>query len=141
MIFGEESIKKIISGEKTMTRRLRKENENVILDDNGDIFSVVEEIGSLQPYVTRLKWQVGNSYAVCHGRGKAQYEIVKGASCSPLWITITAIKRENLLDISTKDACKEGYENTHKFFQAFSKINKLTEFNSEVWVLEFRKGL
>ena len=62
MIFSSKSIEDILSGKKTMTRRIVKENEIFFEKDN-----LVTSNSNKLPL--RTKWQVGKSYAVQNKRG------------------------------------------------------------------------
>ena len=72
MIFQKESIEAILAGRKTMTRRLVKENEGFSGDSSSDYYCTLNLVFSkdIKKETCRVKWQVGNKYAVCPGRGK-----------------------------------------------------------------------
>ena len=194
MIFSEDSIKKIVSGEKVQTRRLVKEGENGWTWSywvKGKGYNVkgmkpskgIEAVGKNK----RVKWQVGSKYSVCSGRGKPQVwfcpncrKLRQDIDCAmngvgklhctaclseeetveteliPLFIEITGIRKEKLLDISEADAEKEGFDCKGDFYLTYSQINKkvfekycqskdLTYSNKneywspEVWVIDFRR--
>ena len=154
MIFGEKSIEGILSGKKTMTRRLVKEGEELMSTKRNILGSVLpySELYNRTWYFDcvqkngRVKWQVGNDYAVCPGRGKRGllycpkcYSISaysKEVWCAikknhkeeikmkPLRVVIKSIRKEKLLDISEADAKKEGYKNCVEFVEAFAYINR-----------------
>jgi len=157
MIFSKESIEKIISGHKTMTRRLKKG-----------------------------RYKVGNEYSVQLGRGKSaiwycpecgeyqevnydDYESELGhycdncdeANCPDLKIKILSIKKEKLLDITMSDSWAEGFNNFNEFLNIFIQLNwnniprkyksginydvtedclcVADEWNPTVWVISFSK--
>ena len=155
MLFKPEMIEQILNGTKCQTRRLVKEKERLSLFESGTV---------VQGYGQRIKWQVGKKYAVCPGRGKSQvWYCPKCKTCYPvkgivddhryclvcqqylksLFIELTGIRKELLLDISEKDAEREGFDCSWDFLCKFSEINKnktigLNHYNPDVWVLEFK---
>jgi hypothetical protein len=187
MIFQKESIEAILAGRKTMTRRLVKEGEYLKTGEfayNGwydyeknnekELIRVVKN--------KRVKWQVGRKYSVCPGRGKPQvwycpdckfniingkemYDKFKGVQCKcgtmmkPLFVEVTGIRKEKLLDITEEDAKREGFLTKAHFIETFYKINKIkyqtlvdekmskflnqpesfiAKKNPEVWVISFK---
>ena len=160
MIFDENTIKKIIRGEKTQIRKLVKEGELEF-----------QEPCRVETYLGRVKWCIVRKYAVCPGRGKKQVwycpscKAIKGTqnildtireskfciycellskknNWKPLFIKITKIKKENLLDITRTNIKKEGFKNRKEFLDDFKKHSKITNsalhsFNTKVWVLSF----
>jgi hypothetical protein len=157
MIFQKESIEAILAGRKTMTRRLVKEGEYLKTGEfayNGwydyeknnekELIRVVKN--------KRVKWQVGRKYAVCPGRGKSQrwycpdckfniingkemYDKFKGVQCKcgtmmkPLFVEVTGIRKEKLLDITEEDAKREGFRHTCEIICDDDKINLYTRQN------------
>lgn len=125
MQFKPEMVEKIVSGQKTQTRRLVKEGDilgNELRDSTKNNFvsnlAVWNDKGS--------KWKVGKDYAVCPGRGKkgvnwcpdckgvhglTKPEDFKDIDCPeiPLRIKITAIRKEKLMKITEGEAIKEGF--------------------------------
>lgn len=137
MIFSSEgAIPKILSGEKTQTRRLAK-----LVDWFQD--GVVYNINGV------AKWQVGKSYAVQSGRGKPTIKICDLPLPFPalyptyceqkvaehflgkpkdLRIQVSDIEEQKLCDITTEEAHKEGYRAEGLcarpvFLSVFMKIN------------------
>jgi hypothetical protein len=122
----------VLDGNKTQTRRIVKDGDYLIDWPMPCIFRN-----------DRLLWRVGQIYAVQPGRGK------KGIGK----IGIVNIKREELNNITEKDAIAEGVrkvyrcpewlpsEARHSFVLLWNGIYAGTEFdwykNPEVWVLEF----
>jgi len=181
--FSEAFIPKIISGEKTQTRRLVKEGEYFDYELTRIPFQTrVVIVCSKLNGKGKVKWQVGKKYPVCV-KGKqvwycpkcksnlsiAKYiydEIGKsfalkiGAVCNnceeyakPLFIELTAIRKEKLLDITEEEAKKEGFKDRTRFIEGFCWIyykwnagevfrnimsGKILSLNPDVWVLEFK---
>jgi len=104
MIFSKGLHLKVLSGQKTQTRRLVKEGDSLIY------WPLVKEGDSLIYWPTacifrktksgdiRLLWRVGQIYTIQSGRGK------KGNGK----FGITEIRKERLQDISENDARAEG---------------------------------
>ena len=171
MIFQKESIEAILAGRKTMTRRIVKYGENYETTTDDKKIGYVFKEG----FKTRTKWQVGKKYAVCPGRGKPQVWycpkclklcenkimlnkkdsiIISNCSChiqtKPLFVEITEIRKEKLLEISEEDAKEEGFSCRGDFYLTFAQINKKLfekhcqekegKWNPDVWVLEFWVG-
>ena len=140
MIFKPELAQKILSGEKTQTRRLVKDSEKCLDGITVSKTWVHKIIGAAPtdhrawiPY--HLKWQVGRDYAIQPGRGKKAIGRLR----------LLSIRREFLQDISEKDARAEGVgewgcDTIEMFQNLWDSINKSGarwEDNPEVWVLEF----
>lgn len=146
MIFKPELAQKVLTGEKTQTRRIVKPGEWFSVLPNGSKAVFYEE--------GRLKWITGESYAIQPGRTKAAIGRFK----------LLDIRRERVQDISESDAIAEGVELNHyycdegtdsdptpihrcdpigKFLELFESINGKGALEKEVWVLVFeveRKG-
>lgn len=106
MIFTPENCDKVLSGYKTMTRRVVKPGDTinrVVLESTGVKVAMYAHAMKPDTKVTsvwrdgRLVWRVGNTYAVCPGRGKKAVAHIK----------ITAIGREKVQDISNDDIKRE----------------------------------
>ncbi|HEY5901534.1 MAG TPA: ASCH domain-containing protein [Anaerolineales bacterium] len=98
MNFKPELIEKILRGEKTQTRRLVGERDFCLPGLHlAEIKSVVIEDG-YRDNRHRIKWQVGQTYAICPGRGKQAVGRIQ----------ITAIRRERLQEITSDDCWAEG---------------------------------
>lgn len=145
-IFTPENCEKVLSGQKTMTRRLVKSGEWLTARPKmgGGQVKVVYDVNR------KTKWEVGQTYAIQPGRGVA----------SVGRFTLLDIRRERVQDISEADAIAEGVELNHyycdegiapdfipvhrcepsvKFLELFESINgkQAVEDNPEVWVLSF----
>jgi len=98
MQFTQESIDKILAGEKDQTRRPVKPGDTAYFDDDTNSYVVFRN--------GRLKWKVGKIYAVCPGRGKHQVARIR----------ILDVSREDVRRISAEDAMAEGFETRSDFF-------------------------
>lgn len=97
MLFTPDNANKVIEGRKTQTRRICGDREYPIYfsEASNKIWAVRDAANH------RMKWQVGQIYAVQPGRGKVGIGLIK----------ITAIRQERLQDISRDDAKAEGVSN------------------------------
>lgn len=135
MLFKPELCEKILSGAKTMTRRLVK---------SGEWLTTRPKMGGGQVKVVydanrKTKWEVGRSYAIQPGRGVAAVGR----------FTLLDIRRERLQDISEADAIAEGVTPFRTptggllyvpaFASLWNEINGPGSFgdNPEVWALTF----
>jgi hypothetical protein len=102
MIFSPESIDLINRGVKTQTRRPVKGTESPCITDDGKTVGVVTVMGPqthpMDDPPMRAKWRLGNTYAVCPGRGKRQVARIR----------LTSIRCERVGSISNDDARAEG---------------------------------
>lgn len=144
MQFKAELIEQILAGKKTQTRRPVKPGEKHVGYAPGTHYAhCVIKTGP-----DRLKWQVGKTYAVCPGRGKAAVARIK----------LLNIRREDVRNISDEDAIAEGFPNRMAQFwfwktwcefydkpgwKLFSRYNDHDALLSrpahlyDAWVLEF----
>lgn len=141
MQFKPDLAEKSVKGEKTQTRREVKPWEWLSVLPNGS--KAVFHRG-------RIKWQVGKTYAIQPGRGKASIGR----------FTLLDIRRERVGAITEADAIAEGVALNHyycdegvapdfipvhrcepsvKFLELFESINgkQAVDDNPEVWVLVF----
>ena len=143
MIFKSELCDKVLSGEKTQTRRLKRENEYLTHGSFGQPDCVSRRS---ETTLDTRKWVVGRTYAVQPGRGKKAVGRIK----------LLVIREESLQDISGADAIAEGWPRDREFFprmntaikaliwfrNRWNSINKKpgTRWgdNPAVWVLTFR---
>jgi len=135
MIF-QYTWEKVLAGQKTQTRRIVKPEHWEFCDGPELAIDTVF-------YGTRIKWQVGRTYAVQPGRGKPAVGRIK----------ITAIRKERVQDITEADAVAEGFaglcgygvymEPRDHFFEAWNEINNRpgcrVEDKPAVWVLELEQ--
>ncbi len=116
MIFAH-TLDKILRGEKWQTRRLVKPGEQLIT--NADKVAVVAK---------RTVYQTGKSYAVQPNRGKK----------AVARILLTGLRREKVVEISSRDAVAEGFISRDEFLETWHKIHgSNADLQHEVWVLEF----
>lgn len=121
MLFKPELAQKVLSGEKTQTRRLGKPGFKPWYRYDETIPAVV---------VTELHrpvWQVGKTYAVCPGRGKHSIGRIR----------LVKIRREQVGAITETDALAEGFSDRRAFINAFKAINPKADPEDLVWVLDF----
>lgn len=111
MNFRPELAAKVMTGEKTVTRRLMSDNPR-------------------SPWWRkRCGFREGQSVAVCPGRGK--HAIGRAV--------VTDVRMELLGQITEDECRREGFESVQAFFDAFRGING-SEINGwdYVWRVEFR---
>lgn len=130
MQFKPDLAEKSVKGEKTMTRRLVKEGERMINLPSGKV--VYGANG-------RVKWRVGQTYAIQPGRGVAAIGR----------FTLLDIRRERVQEISEPEARAEGVTPFRTptggllyvpaFASLWNEIHGAGAFgnNPEVWVLVF----
>lgn len=140
MQFTPENCELVLSGRKTMTRRVVKPDEVMWFDGESMTVLLPRKDQSGKTAERRLtKWKVGKTYAVQSGRGKK----------SVGRIVITDIRREKLQDISIEDAEREGYDcgnrnyaDVYPFIKVWDGLYgndpvKGWEANPDVWVISF----
>jgi len=110
MLFQHTLIEKLITGQKTQTRRLYR-SETLTAD------GVLMTAPNDHP-TPRRKYAVGHDYAVCPARGKPGL-IIDG---KPLRILITDIRFDWVVNISDQDARAEGFENPLEFWRVWCGI-------------------
>lgn len=156
MLFKPVLIDKILAGKKRQTRRPVKD-EDILLDGRvGKQKQHIEEYieGTPiynQPYIDRVKWAVGNDYAVCPGHGKAGIWYAceplmmwvgkpdHYPDAKPLRIRITRIRSEDVRNISAEDAVAEGFESTTEFLVTWMNfydkptLNTLNRASNVAW--------
>ena len=111
MIFQPDLAELVITGRKTVTRRLCSENER-------------------SPWFRdRCAHKPGESYAVQPGRGKT-------AICR---VTVIAVERMVLGRLSDAEAQLEGFPDRHAFAEAWEKINGSYDETALVWRVRFAR--
>ena len=123
MIFKQ--IDDVLSGRKTQTRRLMKDNEYGANPPHGNGIRYVTSGG-------RHRFEVGAVYAVQPGRGKKAVGRIR----------ITEIRNERVQAISESDAIAEGVNSVAEYRQLWDSIyegqpEKQWGANPEVWVVTF----
>jgi uncharacterized protein YhfF len=146
MIF-QATLDKVLSGEKTQTRRVVKSGEDIYPENrswrgNGEYYTQPTEVYNF--LTNRVKYQVGKTYAIQPGRGKKAVGRIR----------ITAIRLENLHDITEEDARAEGclgyignlddgdYMSPREAFKdVWIELHGWRGWldNPEVWVIEFER--
>lgn len=136
MIFTPENCKKVLSGQKTMTRRVVKDGERLLETARMRWVDIALNGRDM------MKWVVGRTYAVQPGRGKKAVGRMK----------IAAIRRERLGDISEADCIAEGIDPTKPYNWGFTSRARFRELwislygddpvkgweaNPDVWVISF----
>lgn len=102
MIFRLPLITKILTGEKTQTRRPVKDGKP-------------------------CRYLVGGDYAVQPGRGK------RGVAR----IRVTAVRREQLRDLTAEDAVAEGFATPRDLYDYWTQLYGTHSVFDEVWVISF----
>jgi hypothetical protein len=125
MLFKPELVAKILAGEKTQTRRVKRDedtawHEGVYPQAYLPIVRVYRS--------GRLLWQVGHSYALQPGYAKAAVGR----------ILIESIRHcARASDISESDAVAEGFSSVSDFRALYSKINGAESLGQPCWALSF----
>lgn len=110
MNFTPELARKVLAGEKTVTRRLASENPR-------------------SPWwKQKCGLQVGGDYAVCPGRGKVQIGRVRvvGVALGPLGM------------LTLRETQLEGFGSQTAFYEAWAAINGGYDPRALVWRVEMR---
>lgn len=120
MIF-QHTYEKVLNGTKTETRRLVKSGEYMLWHKH-----------TVYTLSGRIKWQVGNTYAIQPGRGQKAVG----------YIIIQHIYRQHVQDIMDSQARAEGVADRAEFEALWRTIHAKSgtrwEDNPEVWVIEFK---
>lgn len=113
MIF-QHTIDKVLSGEKTQTRRIVKPGDvRVCVESPFGGWQPVKITGIGKYNQSIIRWEIGNTYALQRGRGvKAEGRI-----------RITGIRREDVRDISEADVKAEGFASYEHFVQTWSYMH------------------
>ncbi len=109
----------ILDEKKTQTRRVIAANEIAIRAKHNQIMAVISN--------GRLKWKVGQTYAVQIGRGKP--EIAR--------IQITRINSEQVTRISSADAKAEGFNSRQEFINIWKQIHGEDSLHQKIWIVNF----
>lgn len=118
MIFAH-TLDKVLSGEKSQTRRIAKLSEELYKGE--EIYVCITG--------KRRIYQVGKSYAAQPNRGQKAVARVE----------ITNIRREQIIDITEEDAWAEGFASRQDFFAVWKIIHgSKANLHQDVWVLEFK---
>ena len=110
MNFRPELASKVMAGEKTVTRRQMSDNPR-------------------SPWcILGCSLKVGQSYAVCPGRGKKAIGRV----------VVTDVRRSILGDVDATEARREGFRSILAFREAWTLINDGIDPYEEVWRVTFK---
>lgn len=109
-MFRPELAALVMSGEKTVTRRLASDNPR-------------------SPWWREeCKFKPGNDYAIQPGRGIPAI----GRA------TVVSVRLERLGDIDGREAEAEGFRDLTEFVSAFTAINRFYDPDVQVWRVELR---
>lgn len=114
--FKRHLLEKVKTGDKTNTRRIKKDGERLEIHPDGTK-TVYDTRG-------RIKWQTGRDYGCWPGRGLH-------AECR---YKLRDLRDEIASDISEEDARAEGFENRDGFLAAWDEINGNGKRDKRVWV-------
>ena len=118
MIF-QYTLDQILCAQKTQTRRVIRTGETAVRGRYNRIEAVLHN--------DRVKWRVGQTYAVQPARGAAQVAR----------IALVQINSEHIMRISTADATAEGFSSRLGFLATWQRIHGLDSMDCRVWVLKF----
>jgi len=126
MIF-HHTWQQVVSGDKTQTRRIVKPNETH-KPGKWNVSSIRLRVKIVEVHTAtgRIKWRVGNTYAVQPAWTKKGIARIK----------IMLIRRENVLAITDKDARAEGFATRADFVHLWRSMHGYGDCN--VWVLDFK---
>lgn len=144
MIFKQ--INEILTGKKTQTRRIAKPSESwakalslTIVGKGSGGWLETSPLYASNPVTNiasvysgkRVKWRVGNTYAIVPKRGAA------GIGQR---IQIDALRLEYLQSITEADAQAEGVASVEEYKALWNSINGANSWNENplVWVITFR---
>lgn len=157
IIFSPPMVAKILSGEKTQTRRLVKQNILIAPGFPNEFISLCK-FGQVGSYLwVRETWCDGlsNSHECWGYRADMKYQCGRSIPDDGLkrWkppmymrrtmcrlsLEITNVKIERLLDCSDEDVTNEGFDSVSSFLEFFYRINpKLCDPNPYVWAIAFK---
>jgi hypothetical protein len=145
MLF-QDTWKQVVSGQKTQTRRPVLKGDYATVDEDNPARPITQVVRTADAGVPKVLYEVGKIYSVQPGVAKKTVGNIR----------LTAIRREQLHDLSEADALKEfpvtsegglaGAEAALRNFKEswntlYSKAGPRWEDNPEVWVLEFEPAL
>jgi len=109
----EHAIERILSGQKTQTRRIMAPGDTIV---NGDWMSA--------KFITKKK--VGGIYRVCPGRGKSAVQYCNPGELldRPLRHRFIAIVEEDARNISLHDARAEGFQDQIEFWKVWVELHE-----------------
>lgn len=107
MLFKPDLLEKVLSGEKTQTRRLVRPDDVPVLDR--------QEIVRVHISTGAVRYRVGSTYAGQPGRGKHAQGRIR----------LLSIRHEDVRQISEEDARAEGFENRVDFWRCWMGLHDL----------------
>ena len=119
MIFAKTLDKLVVQKKKTQTRRPKKDGEYCVRDEDGNIIAVYTASG-------RLKYKVGNDYAIVPGRGKHGIKSHR--------ILMQRIREEAFGEISEQDAIAEGFSSRDEFFAIWREL--YGDWQPDLWAYD-----
>jgi hypothetical protein len=155
VIFTRAHVDQILAGEKTMTRRLVK---------TGELGEVIKtyQLGHTYKLHSTREWTASSLTAHqrrCAGQHPTRARAVLASIDKPLdaehprgqsvpimdgseavVVTVTAVRRERLGDISTADLRREGFKSLLVFKAVWMKLHRCWNPDLEVWVIQFHLG-
>lgn len=157
IIFSPLMVSKILSGEKTQTRRLVKQNILIAPGFPNEFISLckfgqkgsglwvretwcngLSDSHECWSYRADMKYQCGKSIPD-DGLKRWKPSIFMPRRACRLFLEITDVKIERLLETSKLDAISEGFPDVKGFLEYFYKINpKLCDPNPYVWAITFK---
>lgn len=109
----------VLSGKKTQTRRVVAREDAAERGDDGEI-TAVKTSG-------RDKYRIGKTYAVQPARGKPAVARIR----------LLKIEREQVSEVSAREARAEGVASRAAFLETWSSIYGADKLDVDVWVLTF----
>lgn len=152
IIMSAESIRAILAGEKTQTRRVMKPQPPSLTSHYEDGLFVIE--GSQLGVIRRSLYTVGahlwvkETWTPAHGEPRWSSLLFMPKARARLWLTVTVVRAEKLQDITPVDIVAEGIEHspaepTLWFSTHWDTLNAKRGYgwdtNPWVWVIEFRR--
>lgn len=136
MIF-QHTWEKVLSGEKTQTRRIVKDGDVGGLEKIDLHPYAIDENPSLwlkHPFSEvyrndRLLWQIGKTYAVSAGRGKPAIARIR----------LTEIWKSDVREISSEDVEAEGFQDMPEFLETWVQMHDPVIWHWFAPLLESRK--
>src|SRR5579885_2397708 len=129
MNFKPELLAKVLSGEKTQTRRIARDNDYTWMCGMVKRYGrrEVPSYSEICHANNRPRFVRGKDYAACPGRGKPQQGRIR----------ILTLWREMASEISEDDARAEGFASRDEFLAKWDEINGKGKRDAYVWVIEF----
>ncbi len=151
ILFKDEMVRAILSGQKTQTRRKCCDLKPCNFGEIGDKLWVKETFAPI--YAQQASYNGGNpieydyraTYKLGYRLGDKLFKKIWKPSifmpriASRILLEITSVKKERLGEISIEDVHKEGFTSKAEFKRVWTQINGCFEADLLVWVIEFRR--